>query len=56
MKTKFNADDNIPVNKIIYFSKITITVTKLPRSVTKKDDKYYPQLFLDVCLYELYKC
>ena len=43
MKIKFNTDDNIPQNKIIPFPTITIII----RSVTKKDDKYYPQLFLD---------
>ena len=49
MKIKFNTDDNIPLNKTIYFS----TITKIIRSITKKDDKYYPQLFLDDCLYEV---
>ena len=49
MKIKFNTDDNIPLNKIIYFPTITIII----RSVTKKDNKYYPQLFLDDCLYEV---
>ena len=49
IKIKFNTDDNIPLNKIIYLPTITITI----RSVTKKDDKYYPQLFLDDCLYEV---
>ena len=49
MKIKFNTDDNIPLNKIIYFLTIIIII----RSVTKKDDKYYPQLFLDDCLYEV---
>ena len=48
MNIKFNTDD-IPLNKIIYFPEITIIIT----SVTKKDDKYYPQLFLDDCLYEI---
>ena len=52
MKIKFNTDDNIPLHKIIYFPTITIII----RSVTKKDDKYYPQLFLDDCLYEVQKC
>ena len=46
LKIKFNTDDNIPLNKIIYFPTITIII----RSVTKEDDKYYPQLFLDDCL------
>ena len=49
MKIKFNANDNILLNKIIYFPTITITI----RSVTQKDGKYYPQAFLGDCLYEL---
>ena len=49
MKTKFNRDDNITLNKIIYFPTITIII----RSVTQKDGKYYPQLSLDGCLYEV---
>ena len=49
MKIKFNTDDNIPLNKIIYLPTIAITI----RSVTQKDDRYYPQLFLDDCLYEV---
>ena len=39
MKIKFNTDDNIPLNKIIYLPTITIII----RSIAKKDDKYYPQ-------------
>ena len=46
---KYDTDDNIPINKIIYFPTITIII----RSVTKKDDKYYPQLFLDDSFYEV---
>ena len=49
MKIKFKTDDNIPLNKIIYLPTIAITI----RSVTKKDDKYYPQVFLDDCLYQI---
>ena len=49
MKIKFNTDDNIPLNKIIYFPTTTIII----RSVTQKDGKYYSQLFLDDCLYEV---
>ena len=49
MKIKFNTDDNILLNKITYFLTITITI----RSVTQKDGKYYPQVFLDDCLYEV---
>ena len=52
MKIKFNIDDNIPLNRIICFPAITIII----RSVTQKDGKHYPQLFLDECLYEVEKC
>ena len=30
---------------------IIITITIIIKSVARKDDKYYPQLFLDDCLY-----
>ena len=49
MKIKFNTNDNILLKKNIYFPKITLTI----RSVTQKDGKYYPQLFLDDCLSEV---
>ena len=49
MKIKLNADDNILLNKIIYFP----TITMIIRSVTQKDGKYYPQIFLDECLYQV---
>ena len=45
MKTKFNTNDNIPLDKIIYFPTITVIIT----SITQKDDK----LFLDECLYHV---
>ena len=49
MKIKFNSDDNLPLNKTLKLHNITIIV----RSVFKEDGKYYPQVFLDECLYEL---
>ena len=49
MKIKFNTDDNISLNKIIYFPTITIII----RSVTQKDDKYYLQIVLNECLYKM---
>ena len=49
MNIKYNTNYNILLNKIIYFPTITITI----RSVTRKDEKYYPQLILDDCLYEV---
>ena len=47
MKIKFNTNGNLILTKIIYFPTITIII----RSVTQKDGKYYPHLFLDDCLY-----
>ena len=49
MKIKFDTDDNIPLNKVIYFPTITIII----RSVTQKYGKYYLQVFLDECLYQV---
>ena len=49
IKIKFNLDDNLLLNKTLNLHKLTITV----RSVFQKDKKYYPQIFLDECLYEL---
>ena len=46
---KFNSDDNLPLNKPLKFHNLTVIV----RSVFKEDSKYYPQIFLDECLYEL---
>ena len=46
---KFNSDDNLPLNKPLKFHNLTVFV----RSVFKEDSKYYPQIFLDECLYEL---
>ena len=49
MKTKFNSDDNLPLNKLLNLHNMTITI----RSVFKEDGKLYPQVFLDDTLYEL---
>ena len=49
MKTKFNSDDNLPLNKPLKFDNMTITI----RSVFQEDGKLYPQVFLDNTLYEL---
>ena len=38
MKIKFNTDDNIPLNKKLYFPTITIII----RNVFEKGGKYYP--------------
>ena len=49
MKIKFNSDDDLPLNKILKLRILTIVV----RSVFEEDGKYYPQVFLDECLYEV---
>ena len=46
MKIKFNSDDDLPLNKLY-------DLTKVVRSVLQEDNTYYPQVFLDECLYEL---
>ena len=42
MKTKFNSDDNLPLNKTLKLYNITI----ITRSVFEEDGKYYPHVFL----------
>ena len=48
MKIKFNLDDELPLNKVIEIPTITIVV----RAIFLKNNKYYPQVFLDECLNE----
>ena len=47
MKTKFDSDDELPLNKTIEFPTITIVV----RAVFLENNRYYPQVFLNECLY-----
>ena len=49
MKIKFGSDDNLPLNKVLKFRVMTIII----RNIFEKDGKYYPQIFLDGCLYEI---
>ena len=49
MKIKFNSDDKLPLNKTLKLHNLTVVA----RSVFQEDNKYYPQVFLDECLYEL---
>ena len=49
MKIKFNSDDDLPLNKLLKFRLMTITI----RHVFEEDGKLYPQVFLDDTLYEL---
>ena len=49
MKIEFNLDDELPLNKTIKIPSMVIVV----RSVFQENNKYYPQVFLDECLYKL---
>ena len=49
MKIKFSSDDDFPLNKQLNFLSLTIII----RNIFEKDGKYYPQFFLDDCLYEV---
>ena len=49
MKIKFSNDDDIPLNKKLHFPTITVII----RCVFEKDSKYYPQFYLDECLYQV---
>ena len=49
MKSKFNFDNNLPLNKPLKFNNMTIII----RCVFSVDVKLYPQVFLDDILYEL---
>ena len=49
MKIKFDTDDNLPLNKPLKLHMLAIIV----RPVFEEDIKFYPQVYLDGCLYEL---
>ena len=49
MIIKNDSDGNLPLNKTIEIPIVTITV----RAVFYENKKYYPQVFLDECLYKI---
>ena len=49
MKIKFNSDDDLPLNKLLKFYLMTISI----RHAFEEDGKLYPQVFLVDTLYEL---
>ena len=49
-KIKFNSDDELPLNKTIKIPSMVIVV----KAVSHKNNKSYPQVFLDECLYKLW--
>ena len=48
-KIKFLTDDSLPLDKLIYFPTLTVVI----RCILKKDGIYYPQVYLDECLYHI---
>ena len=48
-KTKFDSDDDLPLNKQLKFPRMTIVV----RSVFEEDGKFYLQAYLNKYSYEL---
>ena len=49
MKIKCDSDDKLPLNEQLKFLNVAIVI----RSVFEDGGKYYPQDFLDYCLYEV---
>ena len=49
MKIKFSSDDELLLNK----TKEILSMIIVIRTVFHENNKYYPQAFLDECLYEL---
>ena len=47
MKIKFITDDDIPLNKQLNFLSITVII----RCIFEKNKTFYPQIYLDECLY-----
>ena len=46
-KIRFSSDIDLPLGALIQFKILTIII----RCIIKKDDKYYPEIYLDECMY-----
>ena len=46
-KIKFSSNIDLPLETLIQFKMLTIII----RCIIKKDNKYYPEIYLDECLY-----
>ena len=49
MKIKFHTEYDFPLNKLLKLHMLSIVV----RSVFEEDGKFYFQIYLDECLFEL---
>ena len=47
-KIRFSSDIDLPLDTLIHFHILTIII----RCIIKKNDKYYPEIYLDECLYD----
>ena len=54
MKIKFDADDDLPLNKPLKFPAMAIIV-RFVFEEFKEDGKFYLQIYLDECLYWVIK-
>ena len=46
-KIRFTSDIDLPLGKLIEFKALAIII----KCIIKKNDKYYPEIYLDECLY-----
>ena len=44
---RFSSDIDLPLGKLVEFKMLTIII----KCIIKKIDKYYPEIYLDECLY-----
>ena len=49
-KSRFSSNIDLPLNTLIEFRMLTIFIS----CVIEKDNKYYPEIYLDECLYKDY--
>ena len=47
-KIRFSSDIDLPLGTLIQFKMITIII----RCIIKRDGKYYPEIYLDECMYD----
>ena len=47
-KIRFSSDVDLPLGTLIQFKILTIII----RCIIKKDGKYYPEIYLDECMYD----
>ena len=47
-KIRFSSDIDLPLDTLIRFEILTIII----RCIIKEDDKYYPEIYLDECMYD----